>query len=52
MPTRSARTSTAPTWLIDPAKTSSPTVTSTGSGSPVIRDWSAVDCPAITVPST
>ena len=52
MPTRSARISTAPTWLIDPAKTSSPTVTSTGSGSPVMRDWSGVDSPTTTVPST
>ena len=37
-PTRTARTSIAPVWLIDPAYTLSPTVTSTGMDSPVIRD--------------
>ena len=44
--------SSAPCWLMVPAKTSSPGPLSTGMLSPVMGDWSAALWPALTRPSS
>ena len=51
LPIPVTRTSSAPDWLIVPAKTSAPSAFSRGNDSPVIVDWSTDECPATTTPS-
>src|SRR6267143_133914 len=46
------RTSSAPDWLMVPAKTWAPGSFSTGMDSPVMAAWSTKECPPATMPST
>ena len=51
-PSRSVLTSSMPDWLVVPANTAAPGSFSTGTDSPVMLDWSTVEWPATTTPST
>jgi len=50
-PTRRASIINRPEVLMDPAITSDPTFTSTGSDSPVSKELSTLDAPSTTIPS-